>query len=64
LSGVNNPISEEELASIYNLFDLYIQYANSEGFGMPQLEAAQCGALVASVDYSAMSSVDKKHRRH
>ena len=57
--GVNNPISEKELASVYNLFDLYIQYANSEGFGMPQLEAAQCGSLVASVDYSAMASVLK-----
>jgi glycosyltransferase involved in cell wall biosynthesis len=57
--GVNNPISEKELAAIYNLFDLYIQYANSEGFGMPQLEAAQCGVEVASVDYSAMSSVVK-----
>ena len=59
IAGVNNPVSEQELAAIYNLFDLYIQYANSEGFGMPQLEAAQCGALVASVDYSAMSSVIK-----
>ena len=57
--GVNNPISEQELAAIYNLFDLYIQYANSEGFGMPQLEAAQCGTVFASVDYSAMASVVK-----
>lgn len=59
IAGLNNPISEEELASIYNIFDIYVQYANSEGFGMPQLEAAQCGNVVCSVDYSAMSSVIK-----
>ena len=40
-----------------NTFDLYVQYANSEGFGLPQVEAAGCGIPVASVDYSAMSSV-------
>ena len=41
-------------------FDLYIQYANSEGFGLPQVEAAACGVPVMSVDYSAMSSVVRK----
>ena len=57
LVGVNNPINTEELASIYNIFNLYVQYANSEGFGMPQLEAAQCGVPVISVRYSAMESI-------
>ena len=57
LVGVNNPINTKELASIYNIFDLYVQYANSEGFGMPQLEAAQCGVPVISVRYSAMESI-------
>jgi len=57
LVGVNNKVEEEELAAIYNLFDVYIQYANSEGFGMPQLEASQCGIPVITVDYSAMQSV-------
>ena len=55
--GINNPINTKELASIYNIFDLYVQYANSEGFGMPQLEAAQCGVPVISVRYSAMESI-------
>ena len=55
--GINNPIDEKELASVYNLFDIYVQYANSEGFGMPQLEAAQCGLPVVSTYYSAMQSV-------
>ena len=59
LVGVNNKITEEELVDVYNLFDMYIQYSNSEGFGMPQLEAAQCGIPVVSVNYSAMQSVIK-----
>ncbi len=57
LVGVNNQLERHELAMIYNLFDVYVQYANSEGFGMPQLEAAQCGVPVVTVDYSAMQSV-------
>lgn len=59
LVGVENSITTEELSRIYNTFDLYIQYANSEGFGMPQLEAACCGVPVLSVNYSAMESVIK-----
>jgi len=59
IAGLNNAITEEELAQVYNIFDIYVQYANSEGFGMPQLEAAQCGNVVCSVDYSAMSSIIK-----
>lgn len=59
IAGLNNAVSEEELSEIYNLFDIYVQYANSEGFGMPQLEAAQCGNVVCSVNYSAMESVIK-----
>lgn len=57
LIGVNNSIDSEQLSKIYNTFDLYVQYANSEGFGMPQLEAAFCGVPVASINYSAMESV-------
>ena len=57
--GIANPVSSEELADIYNCFDVYVQYANSEGFGMPQLEAANCGLPVVSIDYSAMQSVVK-----
>ncbi len=57
LVGVRNPINTQELSDIYKMYDLYVQYANSEGFGMPQLEAAFCGIPVAAVDYSAMESV-------
>jgi glycosyltransferase involved in cell wall biosynthesis len=53
-------VTDEALAQIYNLFDVYVQYANSEGFGMPQVEAAACGIPVFATDYSAMSDVVRK----
>ena len=53
----SNGITDDSLSEIYNLFDVYIQYAICEGFGMPQIEASSCGIPVFSVDYSAMSEV-------
>jgi glycosyltransferase involved in cell wall biosynthesis len=50
-------ITDEQLSEIYNTFDIYVQYAVCEGFGMPQIEASSCGIPVFSVDYSAMSEV-------
>ncbi len=55
-----NGVSRETLADILNVFDCYVQYANSEGFGMPQVEAAACGIPVFATDYSAMSDVVRK----
>ena len=55
--GIQNKIEEQDLNIIYNLFDVYIQWANSEGWGMPQLEAAYTGLPVVSVHYSAMQSL-------
>lgn len=60
LANVQSGVSYEFLSQIMNTFDLYIQYANSEGFGLPQVEAAACGVPVMSIDYSAMSSVVRK----
>lgn len=57
LSGTMNGISDSELSDIYNMFDIYVQYAICEGFGIPQIEASSCGVPVFSVDYSAMSEV-------
>ena len=59
-SNVQKGVSYEYLSKVMNVFDLYIQYSNSEGFGLPQVEAAACGVPVMSVDYSAMSSVIRK----
>ena len=60
LSNVRNGLSYEHLANVINLFDVYVQYANCEGFGLPQVEAAACGVPVMGTDYSAMESVLRK----
>lgn len=60
LSNVKKGASYEQLSDIMNLFDLYTQYANCEGFGLPQVEAAACGVPVCGTDYSAMESVLRK----
>lgn len=59
-SNVGNGVSDEDLAKIYNLFDLYVQPANSEGFGLPQVEAAACGIPIACTNYSAMEDIVNK----
>jgi len=60
LSNVKNGASYEDLSNIVNLFDLYTQYANCEGFGLPYVEAAACGIPVCGTDYSAMESEIRK----
>lgn len=60
ICGLYNVISEEELNNIYNIFDVYVQYAICEGFGIPQVEAASCGIPVITVDYGAMGDVGRK----
>ena len=64
LSNVKNGVSYEELSNIQNLFDLYTQYANCEGFGLPYVEAAACAVPVCGTDYSAMESEIRKLEGH
>lgn len=47
-------LSNLQLSEVFNLFDLYVQLASCEGFGVPIIEAAACGVPCAVVDYSAM----------
>lgn len=49
-------LSREELAEVYNLMDLYIQYSEKEGGGFPIVEAAACGIPVCAPDCTAMKS--------
>ena len=60
LPNVSQGFSEQHLSDIFNMFDVYIQYAVAEGFGMAQPEATACGVPIMSVDYSAMSDVVNK----
>lgn len=57
MAGPTNGAKTNELNEVYNLFDIFIQYAICEGFGMPQVEAAACGLQIASVDHSAMTEI-------
>jgi glycosyltransferase involved in cell wall biosynthesis len=50
----HNGISENELAQIYNLMDIYVQPAICEGWGMPIVEAKACGVPGLYSNYSAM----------
>lgn len=60
MPSTNRGLSTEQLAMVYNLFDVYIQYAICEGYGMPAVEAAACGVPVMAVNYSGMEYVIDK----
>jgi glycosyltransferase involved in cell wall biosynthesis len=60
LPSTNLGVPRNVLANVLNFMDCYVQYANSEGFGMPQVEAAACGVPTFAVDYSAMSDIVRK----
>jgi glycosyltransferase involved in cell wall biosynthesis len=58
--SVINGVSNKQLTEIYNLFDIYVQYAICEGLGIPQLEAASCGIPIFAVNYSGMEEITTK----
>lgn len=60
MPNVSSGLSQQDLNVLINTFDIYVQYAICEGFGMPQVEAASAGVPIASVDYSAMNDVVTK----
>lgn len=53
--NVAQGLSKDTMCEIYNLLDLYIQYANCEGLGIPVLEAAACGVPTMGIDHTAIS---------
>lgn len=57
LINVQHGITPEQLCQIYNLFDVYIQYAICEGFGIPQVEAVACGLPMITINHGAMSEI-------
>lgn len=60
LSSVKHGVDNTQLAQIYNLMDLYVQYSCCEGFGVPLIEAAACGVPVAAINYSAPEDILNK----
>lgn len=57
LVSVTNGTTPEELCEIYNIFDVYIQYAICEGFGIPQVEAVACGIPLITINHGAMGEI-------
>lgn len=60
LPNVIHGVSNEQLTEIYNLFDIYVQYAICEGLGIPQLEATSCGIPLFAINYSGMEEILQK----
>ncbi|MBI2588575.1 glycosyltransferase family 4 protein [Candidatus Berkelbacteria bacterium] len=50
-------VSDFELAALYQLCSVFVSPSLYEGFGLPQLEAAQNGAVVASSNLSCLPEI-------
>lgn len=50
-------VTNERLAEIYNVADCFVSTSLNEGFGLPQLEALECGCPVVTSHNSAMIEV-------
>lgn len=53
----HNPLGEQMMARIYSTFDVLVNPAQGEGFGIPIMEAQACGVPVIVTDFSAMREV-------
>lgn len=60
LCNVERGISDADLAKVYNLMDVYVHTCTNEGFGMPIVEAAACGSMIAATNYSAPEDILNK----
>lgn len=60
MTNTMHGLPTSELAKIYNILDVYVQYFNREGFGMPLTEAAACGVPVMAVDYAGPADIVRK----
>jgi len=59
-SNVSGAIPDFIMSRIFNSFDLYVQYALAEGFGVPAIQAAACGVPIIETNYSAMEDIALK----
>lgn len=57
-------VDPQQLNLVYNLMDLYVQPINSEGFGIPCVEAAACGIPLAVTRYAGTEDFIDKIRAY
>lgn len=57
MPNMSSGVDRATLSQLMSTFDVYVQYASCEGFGMPMVEAAMSGVPIMATDYSAMESV-------
>jgi len=60
MSTAAKSLTNEQMNIMYNLFDIYVQFSNCEGFSIPILESSMAGTPVLYTDYSAMVDVGKR----
>lgn len=56
-----SPVSNEQLARIYNAADVYVQNSVAEGYGLPIVEAMSCGRPVIAPLNSAQTELVTGH---
>jgi len=52
-SSLDQPLADEQLNRLYNLFDVTVLPSYGEGFGLPIIESLAAGVPVVATDYSA-----------
>jgi len=50
-------LSQQELVTLYNIFDIHALPSSGEGFGIPTLESMACGVVNIGPDYAATPEV-------
>lgn len=54
-------LNSHDLTLQYNAFDVFMNLAHGEGFGVPILESDSCGTPVIATDYTSMTELVQGH---
>ena len=60
-SMISTMLTEDDLASLMNCFDVHLLCSKREGFGMPILETQACGVPNICHDFSSMTELVQGH---
>lgn len=54
-------LAEQQLNVVYNSFDVFLNLAQGEGFGLPLIEAQACGVPCIATNFTSMTELVKGH---